>query len=180
MSTTVWEAALALPISPARDHIRGSVDAPVELVEYGDFECPYCRQAHGIVNAVQQHMGDELMVVFRHFPLTTVHPHAEQAAEAAEAAGAQGRFWAMHDRLFEYQPQLDFPDLLAHAAYLGLDIDRFERELIERVHAPKVREDFMSGVYSGVSGTPTFFINGLRHDGPWDFATLLAALQRMA
>jgi protein-disulfide isomerase len=180
MTTTGWEAVLTLPVSPARDHIRGPVDAAVSLVEYGDYECPFCGAAHPIVKAIQEQMGDELQFVYRHFPLTTVHPHAEQAAEAAEAAGAQQRFWAMHDVLFENQQRLDAPYLHAYAEALGLDVRQFDRELVEHVHADRVREDFLSGVRSGVNGTPTFYINGVRHDGSYEFPVLMAALQRAA
>jgi protein-disulfide isomerase len=180
MNMTEWEAVLVLPVSPARDHIRGPIDAPVTLLEYGDYECPYCGAAHGIVHAIRARMGDQLRFVYRHFPLTTMHPHAEPAAEAAEAAGSQGRFWPMHDLLFENQQQLAAPHLLAYARTLGLDLARFSSELAEHVHHPKVRADFMSGVRSGVNGTPTFYINGRRHDGPWDAGNLLAALQRAA
>ena len=178
MKLTTWEARLTLPVSPGRDHIRGPLDAPVTLLEYGDYECPYCGLAHPIVCAVQQEMGNTLRFVFRHFPLTTVHPYAELAAEAAEAAGAQRKFWAMHDLLYENQQQLDPPHLLAYAESLGLNLKRFGGDLGQHVYAPKIREDFLSGVRSGVNGTPTFFINGVRHDGPWDFATLLAAVQQ--
>jgi protein-disulfide isomerase len=177
MSITQWEAVLSLPVSPNRDHIRGPVDAPLTLLEYGDYECPYCGIAHPITNAIQARMGDGLRFVFRHFPLTTVHPHAEPAAEAAEAAGAQGKFWAMHDTLYENQKRLGATHLLAYAGALHLDVGRFTNELAEHVHARKVREDFMSGVRSGVNGTPSFYVNGMRHDGPWDFANLLAAIQ---
>jgi protein-disulfide isomerase len=180
MNLTTWEAMLTLPISPGRDHIRGPVDAPVTLLEYGDYECPYCGLAHPIVRAVEQEMAGALRFVFRHFPLTTVHPHAELAAEAAEAAGAQRKFWAMHDMLYENQQQLDPPRLLVYAETLGLDLKRFGSDLGQHVHASKVREDFLSGVRSGVNGTPSFFINGVRHDGPWDFATLLAAVRQAA
>jgi protein-disulfide isomerase len=180
MTTTGWEAVLTLPVSLARDHIRGPVDAAVSLVEYGDYECPFCGAAHPIVKAIQEQMGDELQFVYRHFPLTTVHPHAEQAAEAAEAAGAQQRFWAMHDVLFENQQRLDAPYLHAYAEALGLDVRQFDRELVEHVHADRVREDFLSGVRSGVNGTPTFYINGVRHDGSFELPILLAALRRAA
>jgi protein-disulfide isomerase len=180
MTVTMWKAVLSLPVSPNRDHIRGPVDAPLTLLEYGDYECPFCAAAHPITNAIRLHMGDQLRFVFRHFPLTTVHPHAEPAAEAAEAAGAQGKFWAMHDTLYENQQRLGATHLLAYAGALGLEIGRFTDELSKRLHARKVREDFMSGVRSGVNGTPCFFINGVRHDGPWDFAVLLAALERAA
>jgi protein-disulfide isomerase len=153
MNMTEWEAVLTMPVSPDRDHIRGPLDAPVTLVEYGDYECPFCGAAHGIVNAIQARMRDQLCVVYRRFPLTTMHPHAQMAAEVAETAGAQGKFWAMHDVLFETQRQLDPPYLLAYAEALGLDTGRFSAELADHVHAPKVREDFMSGVRSGVNGS---------------------------
>jgi protein-disulfide isomerase len=177
MSTTVWEAALALPVSEDRDHIRGPQNAPVTLLKYGDYECPYCGAAHKIVTALLARMGDDVRFVFRHFPLSTVHPHAEQAAEAAEAAGAQGKFWAMHDMLYENQDQLDAPSLLTYADAVGVDVEQFTTELLQHVHAPKIREDFISGVRSGVNGTPTFYIDGVRHDGSWDAASLWAALE---
>ena len=180
MNTTVWDAVLTLPVSPARDHIRGPVDAPVTLVKYGDYQCAYCAAAHTVVNAIQARAGGGLCFVFRHFPMTTVHPYAEAAAEAAEAAGAQRRFWTMHDQLFESQQQLAAPYLLAYAKAIGLDLSQFTRDLADHAHVPKVREDFMSGIRSGVNGTPTFFINGVRHDGSWDAATLWAAFQSAA
>ncbi|HWE62710.1 MAG TPA: thioredoxin domain-containing protein [Chloroflexota bacterium] len=176
MTPYTQEAQLTLPVSE-RDHVQGPATAPVTLVEYGDFECPYCGAAHLIVKAIQQQLGDQLRFVFRHFPLATVHPHAEHAAEASEAAAAQGRFWEMHDTLYEHQDALDDLHLLAYAQTLGLDTERFAREMAAHVYAPRVREDFLSGVLSGVNGTPTFFINGVRHDGGYDFETLLAALQ---
>jgi protein-disulfide isomerase len=148
----------------------------VTLLEYGDYECPYCGAAYSIIKDVQARMGDRLRFVFRNFPITTSHAHAEQAAEAAEAAGAQGRFWEMHDLLYENQKRLGDDDLRAYAQRIGLDLERFDKELAEHVHAPRVREDFMSGVRSGVNGTPTFFINGARYDGAYDVETLLAAL----
>ncbi|MDX6500328.1 MAG: hypothetical protein QOG23_3588 [Blastocatellia bacterium] len=165
------------PPAGKRDHVQGPADAPVTLLEYGDFECSYCGAAYLIVKKIQESMGDQLRFVFRHFPLTQIHPHAEGAAEAAEAAGAQGRFWEMHDLLYENQRALDAMHLLGYAEDLGLDTQRFVRELEERVYQPRVREDFMSGVRSGVNGTPAFFINGVRHDGSWDLVPLLAALE---
>jgi protein-disulfide isomerase len=177
---TQWEAALTLPVSEDRDHVLGTPDAPVTLLEYGDYECPYCGAAYPIVKQVQQAMGDELRFVFRNFPISTAHPHAEQAAEAAEAAAAQGRFWPMHDLLYENQQRLEADDLRGFAAQLGLDVDRFEHELGEHVHAARVHEDFMSGVRSGVNGTPTFYINGVRHDDSYEYDTMLGALQRAA
>ncbi len=180
MSMTMWEAVLATPVTPERDHIRGPLDAPVSLVEYGDYECPYCGAAHPIVDAIQKEMGNSLRFVFRHFPLTTVHAHAQLAAEAAEAAGAQGQFWAMHHVLYDNQQHLDDADVIAYAEALQLDVRRFGRDLAEHAHVQKVREDFMSGVRSGVNGTPSFFINGVRHDGGWDYAALLSAVQQAA
>jgi protein-disulfide isomerase len=178
MTRTEWSAELALPISEERDHIAGPAGAPVTLVEYGDYECPYCGAAYPIVKEVQARMGDTLRFVFRNFPITTSHPHAEQAAEAAEAAAVQGRFWQMHDHLYEHQRRLTDPDLHQYAEEVALDVDRFDSELAEHVHEQRVREDFMSGVRSGVNGTPTFYINGRRHDDSYDAETLLAALER--
>jgi protein-disulfide isomerase len=169
-------AWLTMPVGP-RDHRQGPETAPVTLVEYGDYECPYCGMAHPIVKEIQRRLGDQLCFVFRHFPLTQVHPHAEHAAEAAEAAAGQGKFWQMHDTLFEHQQALDDAHLLQYAVALGLDTDRFVREMTEHVYANRVREDFLSGVRSGVNGTPTFFINGVRHDGSYDLETLLAAIE---
>jgi protein-disulfide isomerase len=176
MSTTQWDTVLAVPVDEGRDHSQGSAKAPVTLVEYGDYECPYCGAAYPIVKELQDRMGERLRFVFRNFPITTSHPHAEQAAEAAEAAWSQGRFWEMHDLLFENQKRLRDEDLRAYAERIGLDLERFDKELSEHVHAPRVREDFMSGVRSGVNGTPTFFINDVRHDDGYDVDTLLAAL----
>ncbi|MCW2725540.1 MAG: hypothetical protein JWN35_2461 [Frankiales bacterium] len=170
--------ALAMPVDPRRDHIQGSLEAPVVMVEYGDFQCPFCGAAHPVVKALQATMGEEMAFVFRHFPLVQVHPMAEPAAEAAEAAGAQGSFWPMHDLLFTHQEELSAPTLLQCAAAAGVpDLDRFVMELSERTWAPRVREDFESGVRSGVNGTPSFFLNGRRHEGSYDYPTMLAALR---
>jgi protein-disulfide isomerase len=166
---------LVLPVS-ARDHIAGPATAPVTLLEYGDYECPLCGAAHPIVHQVRQQFGKRLRFVFRHFPLANVHPHAEPAAEAAEAAGAQGRFWEMHDLLYERQDALEEEDLVERGEILGLDIARFVRELSAQTYAPRVQEDFMSGVRSGVNGTPAFYINGIRHDGGYDFPALVEAI----
>ena len=171
--------ALVVPVREA-DHALGAAQAPVTLVEYGDFECPHCRQAYPIVKELQHRMGPRLRFVFRHFPLTQVHPHAEHAAEAAEAAGAQGKFWEMHDRLFERQFALEHDHLVEYAQDLGLDAPRVARELAAHIYEPRVREDFLSGVRSGVNGTPTFFVNGIRHDAAWDVEPLAAALERAA
>ena len=180
MSTTQWDTVLAVAVDDDRDHIQGPADAAVTLVEYGDYECPYCGAAYPIVKQLQARMGDTLRFVFRNFPITTSHPHAEQAAEAAEAGAAQGRFWEMHDLLYENQTRLRDQDLHAYAEQLGIDVERFDKDLAEHVHAPRVREDFMSGVRSGVNGTPSFYVNGARHDDSYDFETLLAALERAA
>jgi protein-disulfide isomerase len=145
-------------------------------LEYGDYECPFCGEAHAIVKEVQRRLGDDLLFAFRNFPLTNIHPHAEHAAEAAEAAGAQGNFWGMHDILFENQGALDDEDLAAYAAELDLDEMRLIREVTSSVYAPRIREDFKAGVKAGVNGTPTFFINGERYDGEFDLKHLLGAL----
>ena len=153
-----------------RDHVRGSLDAPVILLEYGDYQCPYCGRAHPIVERIIEALGDQLCFAFRNFPLSQIHPHAEHAAEAAEAAHALGgadAFWSMHDMLFENQQALDDDDLLSYAAEIGLDAKKFAQALATGQFAPRVREDFLSGVRSGVNGTPTFFINGERFDGDW-------------
>jgi protein-disulfide isomerase len=170
---------LALPVSERRDHIRGPKQAPVTLVEYGDFECPYCGAAYPIVEEVRQRLGDDLRFVYRHFPLANAHPHAEPAAEASEAAAAQGRFWEMHDTLFEHQDALEDRDLLAYAQAIGLDSVRFVADLGEGAHVPRVREDFISGVRSGVNGTPSFFINGTRYDGPRDVESMVLAISQV-
>jgi protein-disulfide isomerase len=180
MSTTEWGAVLTVPVSDERDHVQGPADAAVTLVEYGDYECPYCGAAYPIVKEVQARMGERLRFVFRNFPITTSHPHAEQAAEAAEAAATQGRFWEMHDVLYENQRRLGDQDLRAYADQVGVDVERFVKELAEHVHAPRVREDFMSGVRSGVNGTPTFYVNGARHEDSYELETLLAVLERAA
>lgn len=166
---------LTLPVGP-RDHIVGRPDAPVTLVEYGDYECPFCGQAHIVVSELIRHFGPQLRYVYRHFPIATAHPHAQLAAEAAEAAGAQGKFWEMHNMLFTHQNALDQPSLTRYAGLLDLNLAQFSNELAQHVHAPRVREDFISGVRSGVNGTPSFFINGVRHDGSYDFGSLAAAV----
>ena len=158
------------------DHRAGPDDAPVTLVEYGDYECPHCGRAHPIVRQVQRRMGNGLRLVFRNFPLAEIHPHAQRAAEAAEAAAGQGKFWEMHDMIFEHQAQLADTDLIRYAKSLGLDAGRVKDELAAGTHAGRVRTDFTSGVRSGVNGTPTFFINGTRYDGSWDLDTLLEVL----
>ena len=171
---------LVVPVNE-RDHIAGMPTAPVLLLEYGDFECPHCGRAYPIVEAVRRQLGSEMAFVYRHFPLAEAHPHAVLAAEAAEAAGAQGKFWPMHHMLFEHQDALDRDDILDYADALELDLTRFARELGAETYATKVRDDFRGGVRSGVNGTPTFFINGVRFDGDWsDPATFLAVLVQAA
>jgi protein-disulfide isomerase len=173
-------AQLIPPVGPD-DHAAGPADAPVTLVEYGDFECPYCGMAYPIVQAIQQKLGDRLRFVYRHFPLKEAHPHAQHAAEAAEAAAAHGKFWEMHDTLFERQHALEDDDLVRYARDLGLDAARVARELAEGAHARSVRDDFRSGVRSGVNGTPTFFVNGERYDGAWaDEPSFVRALRAAA
>src|SRR5438309_97878 len=166
---------LTLP-DPKRDHISGSADESIKLLEYGDYECPFCGDAHPIVKEIQRRLGHDLLFAFRHFPLTNIHPHSEHAAESAEAAGAQGNFWGMHDLLFENQGALEDEDLAEYAAKLGLDETRLIREVTSSVYALRIREDFKSGVRGGVNGTPTFFINGQRYDGLLDLKHLFDAL----
>jgi protein-disulfide isomerase len=154
------------------DHLAGDPSAPIVLVEFGDYECPFCGRAHPIVEALRQMLGDRLCFAFRHFPLSNAHPHALVAAEAAESAGAQGRFWAMHNLLFENQDALEPVNLLQYATLCGVDRETFIDDLRTHRFREKVRSDLRSGALSGVNGTPTFFINGERHDGGWDFDSL--------
>jgi protein-disulfide isomerase len=179
MESRSERARLAVPVGK-RDHVRGPASAEVTLVEYGDFECPYTRMARPGVRRLRRDFGDRLLFAFRAFPLTRIHPHAQAAAEAAEAAAAQGRYWEMHDLLFDNQWHLEDEDLRRYAGRLGLDLERFDRELTEHAHAHRVHEDVTSGLMSGVRGTPTFFVNGLRHDGPYDLAALRAAVEQAA
>jgi protein-disulfide isomerase len=178
VSQTQWEAVLVSPVDETRDHVQGSAEAPVTLVQYGDYECPYCGEAYPIIKEMQAKMGARLRFVFRNFPISTSHPHAEHAAEAAESADSQGRFWEMHDLLYERQQHLTDQDLHAYAEELGLDVERFDKEMTEHVHESRVHEDFMSGVRSGVNGTPTFYMNGVRHDDSYEPDVLLDALER--
>jgi Na+/H+ antiporter NhaA len=171
---------LAAEVDPERDHIRGNPDAPVTLVEYGDFECPYCADAAEVIGELLHALGDEVRYVFRHLPLTDVHPNAQVAAEASEAAAEQGKFWEMHDRLLSHQDALQMPDLHRDAEELGLDLEQFAHDVHRRRFAQRVAEDVASADASGVSGTPTFFINGVRHQGVYDVNTLLRAVQRAA
>ena len=176
MTAVVERPRLTVPVSE-RDHVIGPATAPVTLLEYGDYECPFCGAAHPIVKEVREIVGEDLRFAYRHFPLTQIHPHAYQAAEAAEAAGAQGRFWQMHDTLFENQDRLGLRDLISYADTLGLDLDRFVTDMRNGTYAGRLREDFVSGIRSGVNGTPTFFVNGNRHNGNWDLESLLEAVR---
>jgi protein-disulfide isomerase len=171
----ISQSKYTLPDS-ARDHIQGPIDAPISLLEYGDYECPVCGEVQPVVETILEMLGTNLCFAFRHFPLTNVHPHSEHAAEAAEAAGAQGRFWEMHDVLFENQHALDDESLAEYAAGLGLDARRVLDEISSHAYAQKIREDFRNGVRGGVNGTPTFFINGERYDGARGLEPLLAAI----
>jgi Na+/H+ antiporter NhaA len=168
---------LARDVDDERDHIRGPIDAPVTLVEYGDYECPYCGQAEAIIRELLSDFGDDLRYVWRHLPLNDVHEHAQLAAEAAEAAAARGRFWEMHDLLFTHQDDLRPPRLRKDAEELGFDVEEVVDELRRRVYAPRIAEDVATADASGVSGTPTFFINGRRHQGAYDVDTLAAAVR---
>jgi protein-disulfide isomerase len=167
-------------LSPAvseRDHSEGPADAPVTLVEYGDYECPHCGHAYPIVEELRHKMARKMRFVFRNFPLSEAHPHAEKAAEAA---GEQNRFWEMHGMLFKHQNALDTPHLVTYARSLRLDETKFSHALSAHTFQPRVREDFMSGARSGVNGTPTFFINGARYDGSYDLDSMLEALEAAA
>ena len=169
-------STLIVPINTG-DHMQGSSDAPLTLVQYGDYQCPYCGEAFPIVQHLQKEMGGDLRFIFRNFPLTEIHRHALAAACAAEAAALQDRFWEMHDVLYENQDKLRDRDLIALAQTLKLNIERFKSDLASPGVITKIQEDFSGGIRSGVNGTPTFFINGLRHDGSYEYEDLLAALQ---
>ena len=166
------------PVDPETDHIKGPADAPLTLVEYADFECPFCARATGTAAELRKRFGDELRYVFRHLPLLDVHPHAELAAHAAVAADGQGRFWEMHDLLFAHQDELQYEDVAGYAADLGMDVEKFLRDIDDERTAERIRADVVSAEASGARGTPTFFIGGRRHTGPFDAATLAAELER--
>ncbi len=170
---------LVRPVDPDRDHIRGSPDAPLTLVEYGDFECPFCSRATGSIDQVREHFGDELRYVWRHLPLERVHPRAFDAARASEAAALQGRFWEMARELFAHPDDLEWSDIYRYAVTAGCDIERFDKDV--RVHASKVlhrvQDDAQDAEVMDLNSTPTFFVNGKRHKGPWDAASLIRALQ---
>jgi protein-disulfide isomerase len=167
---------LTPPLS-AEDHVAGPDSAELELVMYGDFQCPYCTAAYPIVKRVRDQLAGRLLFAFRHFPLRDVHPDAQRSAEASEAAAAQGAFWEMHDRLYEARGALSEGDLIGYAAELGLDADRVADELGSSAHASRVQRDVDSGLASGVTGTPGFFVAGRPHAGSFDAASLIAALE---
>jgi protein-disulfide isomerase len=172
-------ATLKNPVG-VHDHVQGSNGAVITLVEYGDFECPYCGEAYPIVKQVQEHFGDRLRFVFRNFPLGELHPHAAAAAQTAEFAAANGKYWPMHDLLFENQKRMSDSLFVSLARELGLKPESLEDALREGTFEERVIGDFKSGVRSGVNGTPTFFINGQRHDDSYQFDVLVAALERAA
>jgi protein-disulfide isomerase len=170
---------LKVPVTSS-DHIEGDEKASITLLEYGDYECPHCGTAYPIVKRVQKHFGKQLRFVFRNFPLVQAHPHAQSAAEAAEFAAAHGKFWEMHDAIYENQRRLNTEVLLELAEGLGLPRQDLAKALKSQQYGDKVRADFMGGVRSGVNGTPTFFINNYRHDGPFDYEDLIAGIKEIA
>src|SRR3989442_4820609 len=168
---------LVVPVDPSRDHIQGDPKAVLTLVEYGDYQCPFCGAAYPEVKKVQKEIGPKLRFVFRNFPLTNVHEFATVAAETAEAAGALGKFWEMHDFLYEHQRTLgDRSVALGYAKKLGLDTQRFERDISQHVYQKRIKDDFMGGVRSGVNGTPTFYVNRVRHDGTAEAKAIVKSL----
>jgi len=166
-------------VDPGRDHVRGPAGAPLTLIEYGDFECPFCGRATGVVRELHERFGDDLRYVFRHLPLPDVHEHAELAAQAAEAAAEQDRFWEMHDLLFAHQDELELEDLVGYAGELGLNTETFTRALAGERHAARIRGDVASAEASGARGTPTFFVGHERHVGAYDTETLARELEAM-
>jgi hypothetical protein len=171
-------SALSVPPDPSRDHMLGASDAPLQLVEYTDFECPSCQAASVAIARVRKHLGDELLVVVRHFPIVDAHPVAMLAAEAVEAAGSQGRFWDMYRRIYRSRHPPTKGNLHRYAGALGLDVARFEKDMRDHAHAGRIREDFETGLQSGVNATPTIFVNGFRHDDEHTYGSLLAALKK--
>jgi protein-disulfide isomerase len=170
---------LTSPLS-AEDHVDGPERAELELVIYGDFQCPYCTAAYPILRRIRDQLSSRLIFAFRHFPLREIHPDAERAAEASEAAAAQGAFWEMHDRMYEARGALGREDLIGYAAELGLDADRVAGEIDSEAHRPRIQRDVDTGLASGVGGTPTFFVNGRLHRGSFDASSLITALETSA
>ena len=175
---TAPQPPLKPPIDPQRDHVLGPAEARIELVEYGDYQCPHCRITQGIIRELSSRYGSDLRFAFRHFPLAKLHPQARLAAEASEAAAAQGKFWEMHNWLFEHPQELELDQLVEHARTVGLDADRVASELFSHSHANHVQDDVASAVRSGVNATPTFFLNGLRHNGGYQLEGLVEAIDR--
>jgi protein-disulfide isomerase len=169
-------SALTIPVSD-QDHAQGPADAPCTLVEYGDFQCPHCRAAEQAIRRLQRHFGDRLRFVFRNFPLTRIHPYAQSAAETAEFAASHDRFWEMHHLIFKNQDRLDVDLFIELAAELNLDTAELTHALDKGIFAGRVRSDFTGGVRSGVNGTPTFFVNGERHNGSFEFDRLVEAVE---
>ena len=172
-------ARLRTPVTE-HDHVRGPAGAPVTIVEYGDFQCPFCGLAHANLREVLRQRAETVRLVYRHFPIANIHPYAERAAEAAEAAGRRGRYWEMHDWLFEHQDQLDPVHLTLGVEQLGLPVDEVEAEIGRHANADRIRHDFVGGIRSGVDATPTLFVNDSRHDGDYDLATLLTTVDTAA
>ncbi len=171
-------AELKIPVSE-KDHIQGTKEAPVTLVEYGDYECPFCATAHPLIKKLQNHFKKDLRFVFRNFPLREIHSHAEGAAEAAEFAASQGKFWQMHDSIYEHQSDLSLESLQEQALELGLDPKDIEVAILSQQFEDKIQSDFMGGVRSGVNGTPNFFINGKRYEGKPLFADMKAYIEKL-
>jgi protein-disulfide isomerase len=179
MTSKVSTGDLRVPVT-ARDHVQGPDTAPVTLVKYADYECPYSHRAYHVIKRLQRELGDQLRFVYRNFPLREIHPHAQHSAEAAEAAATQCKFWEMHDYLFEHQTALDDEHLRQYAAALGLDIDIFDRDLAQHRDARRIEDDLLGGVQSGVRGTPTLFINGVRFEGSPELDSILGAIREAA
>src|ERR687896_831137 len=170
---------LTVPVNIGSDHIRGSINAPVTIVEYGDYECPYTGMAYPIVKEIIRHFDEKIYFVFRNFPLNDIHPHAQHAAEAAEAAAAQDKFWQMHDYLFEHQKALDDSHLFEYAQKVELDIDKFKKEMSGHIYTSLINESLRNGIDSGVEGTPTFFVNGVHYEDSLDLDTFSNVLKNL-
>jgi protein-disulfide isomerase len=171
--------SLKPPVSD-KDHMQGNINAPIELVEYGDYQCPHCGAAYPVIKSIQGQMGDKLKFVFRNFPLAEAHPDATSAAIATEAAAGQGKFWEMHDAVFEHQHDLSDKALIKLAKQIGIDVEQFENDFDRPATQDKVETDFESGVRSGVNGTPAFFINGRKYNDSWDEEVLLGYLRSLS
>ncbi len=179
LTNGVQTGDLQVPVN-AQDHIQGPATAPVTLVEYADYECPYSHRAYHVIKRLQRELSDQLRFVYRNFPLRDIHPHAQDAAEAAEAAANQGKFWEMHDYLFEHQNDLDDEHLRQYAGSLGLDTDRFNQDMAQHRYAGRIEDDLLGGAQSGVSATPTFFVNGVRYEGRADMESLRGTIWEAA